>query len=171
MDVLLVDGYNIIGDWDELIKLRKRDIAQARKRLIERMEEYQAYAGNRIIIVFDALYVKGTEHRELYNGVEVIYTREDETADECIERLVKSLKNVNNEVYVATSDYMEQRTIFSRGALRIPARELQLNIEHYENNVSDQLDNRHERQERRVKDQIDKDILLKLEEMRRRKSR
>lgn len=169
MDVLLVDGYNIIGAWDELIKLQKRDIAQARKRLIERMEEYQAYAGNRIIIVFDALYVKGTEHRELYNGVEIIYTREDETADECIERLVKSFKNVNNEVYVATSDYMEQRTIFSRGALRIPARELQLNIEHYENNLPAQLENRRERHERQVKDQIDQDVLLKLEKMRRRK--
>src|SRR5699024_1549410 len=111
MDVLLVDGYNIIGDWDELIKLREQDIAQARKRLIELMEEYQAYTGRRVIIVFDALYVKGTEHHELYNNLEIIYTREEETADECIERLVKSFKNVNNEVYVATSDYMEQRTI------------------------------------------------------------
>lgn len=168
MDVLLVDGYNIIGDWDELIRLRERDIAQARKRLIERMEEYQAYAGNRIIIVFDALYVKGTEHRQLYNGVEVIYTREDETADECIERLVKSLKNVNNEVYVATSDYMEQRTIFSRGALRIPARELQLNIEHYESNLPRQLA-RKQRHERQVRNQIAEDVLSKLEKMRRRK--
>lgn len=168
MDVLLVDGYNIIGDWDELIKLREKDIAQARKRLIERMEEYQAYAGNRIIIVFDALYVKGTEHRQLYNGVEVIYTREDETADECIERLVKSLKNVNNEVYVATSDYMEQRTIFSRGALRIPARELQLNIEHYESNVPRQLA-RNRRHERQVRNQINEDVLSKLEKIRRRR--
>lgn len=169
MDVLLVDGYNIIGAWDELIKLRKRDIAQARKRLIERMEEYQAYAGNRVIIVFDALYVKGTEHRQLYNGVEVIYTREDETADECIERLVKTFKNVNNEVYVATSDYMEQRTIFSRGALRMPARELQLNIEHYEKNIPLKLERNRDRHEGQVKDQLDHDILRKLEQMRRRK--
>lgn len=170
MDVLLVDGYNIIGDWDELIKLREKDIAQARKRLIERMQEYQAYAKNRIIIVFDALYVKGTEHRQLYNGVEVIYTREDETADECIERLVKSLKNVNNEVYVATSDYMEQRTIFSRGALRMPARELQLNIEHYERNVLPQL-TQNRRREGQVREYVDQEVLSKLEEMRRRKER
>lgn len=170
MDVLLVDGYNIIGDWDELIKLREKDIAQARKRLIERMQEYQAYAKNRIIIVFDALYVKGTEHRQLYDGVEVIYTREDETADECIERLVKSLKNVNNEVYVATSDYMEQRTIFSRGALRMPARELQLNIEHYERNVLPQL-TQNRRREGQVREYVDQEVLSKLEEMRRRKER
>lgn len=169
MDVLLVDGYNIIGAWDELIKLRRRDIAQARKRLIERMEEYQAYAGNRIIIVFDALYVQGTEHRQIYNGVEIIYTREDETADECIERLVKSLKTVDNEVYVATSDYMEQRTIFSRGALRISARELLLNIEHYEKNIPAQLEQPNIRPERQVKDQLAPDILYKLEEIRRRK--
>ncbi|HLS23710.1 MAG TPA: NYN domain-containing protein [Pseudogracilibacillus sp.] len=170
MDVLVVDGYNIIGAWDELIKLREKDIAQARKRLIERMQEYQAYSKNRVIIVFDALYVQGTEHRQFHNGVEVIYTQENETADECIERLVKSLKHVDNEVYVATSDYMEQRTIFSRGALRMPARELLLHIEHFERTIPEQIESPRS-YNGRVSDRLDKKILLKLEEMRRRGKR
>lgn len=161
MDVVLVDGYNIIGDWDELIKLRRRDIAQARKRLIEHMEEYQAYTGRRVIIVFDALYVKGTEHHQTHNKVEIIYTREDETADECIERLVKSLKNVNNEVYVATSDYMEQRTIFSRGALRMPARELLQDVEHVKRNVPIDFERPIKRRST-VDERINQDVLKKL---------
>jgi len=42
-------------------------------------------------------------------------------------------------VYVATSDYMEQRTIFSRGALRISARELFIEINSMESAVEDHL--------------------------------
>lgn len=102
MDVLVVDGYNVIGDWDELNRLKVKDIGQARNRLIELLAEYKAFTGNRVIVVFDALYVKGVESRKSKNNVEVIYTKEDETADECIERQIKSLKNVKNQVYVAT---------------------------------------------------------------------
>lgn len=169
MEILVIDGYNIIGASDELSRLKRRDIGQARKRLIEQMEEYQAYTGNHIIIVFDALYVKGNEHRQIYNGIEIIYTREDETADECIERLVKSLKNVNNEVYVATSDYMEQRTIFSRGALRMSARELLLNIANLEENFSTQIESKYNKKGE-MKIPLDEKVLAKLEEIRRRKN-
>src|SRR5699024_7528155 len=129
MDVLVVDGYNVIGDWDELISLRKKDISLARDKLIEILTEYQTFTQNRVIIVFDALYVKRQESKQQWINVEVIYTNEDETADECVELLVSSLTNVENQVYVATSDYMEQRTIFSRGALRISARELRIEMD------------------------------------------
>src|SRR5699024_11594907 len=76
-------------------------------------------------------------------NVVVIYTNEDETADECIERLVSSLKNVKNQVYVATSDYMEQRTIFSRGALRISARELRIEMDNMADAVEQELQKQH----------------------------
>jgi|SRR5690625_78465 len=166
MDILVVDGYNIIGDWDELNRLKRIDISQARNRLIELLVEYKAFTGFRIIVVFDALYVKGTESRKLINNVEIIYTREKETADECIERLVKSLKNVKNQVYVATSDYMEQRTIFSRGALRISARELQLEIKGMETNIRTQLENKYNN---RVQSRIpmNGNVLKKFEKWRR----
>jgi predicted RNA-binding protein with PIN domain len=139
MDVLVVDGYNVIGAWEELVALKQKDIGQARDRLIEILVEYQAFTHHRVIIVFDALFVKGKESRKAVKTVEIIYTKEEETADECIERLVKSLKNVKNQVYVATSDYMEQRTIFSRGALRISARELLIEINNMESWIAGQL--------------------------------
>lgn len=139
MDVLVVDGYNVIGDWEELVYLKRKDIGLARTKLIDILVEYQAFTGNRIIIVFDALYVQGTESRKSVNTVEIIYTKEDETADECIERLVPTLKNVKNQVYVATSDYMEQRTIFSRGALRISARELLIEMNDMDKAVKTEL--------------------------------
>src|SRR5690625_846925 len=166
MDILVVDGYNIIGDWDELNRLKRIDISQARNRLIELLVEYKAFTGFRIIVVFDALYVKGTESRKLINNVEVIYTKENETADECIERLVKSLKNVKNQVYVATSDYLEQRTIFSRGALRISARELLIEINGMESNINDQLI-QHSKAQPKLKISMEENVLKKFEKWRR----
>src|SRR5699024_12365243 len=58
----------------------------------------------------------------------------------CIERLVQSLKNVKNQEYVATSDYLEQRTIFSRGALRKSARELLIEINDMDTNIKGQME-------------------------------
>ena len=54
MDILLVDGYNIIGAWPELRVLKDQDLAMARDILISRMAEYQAYTGYKVISVFDA---------------------------------------------------------------------------------------------------------------------
>lgn len=166
MNVLVVDGYNIIGAWDELNYLKRKDIGLARDRLLEILVEYKAYIGERVIVVFDALYVKGQESKQSVNNIEVIYTKEDETADECIERLVKSLKTVKNQVYVATSDYLEQRTIFSRGALRISARELLIEINSMHSNISDQLIQQSKKQPKRGLD-MDDELREKLEKIRR----
>lgn len=126
MNILVVDGYNIIGAWNILKAVKDQEIAQARDMLIEYMAEYQAYTGDRVIIVFDAYYVQGMASKLKTFKVEVLYTKEKETADERIERIVSDLNNVRDQVYVATSDYAEQRTIFGRGALRKSARELYL---------------------------------------------
>lgn len=166
MDVLVVDGYNIIGAWDELKILKQKDFDQARNRLIEILEEYRFLTKNRVIVVFDALYVKGLGNRHAINEVEVIYTREDETADECIERLVRSLKKVDNQVYVATSDYMEQRTIFSRGALRKSARELQMDLASMKTQINEQLDHFQQNKPRGTI-QFDKEVKERLEQLRR----
>ncbi|MGV3266941.1 NYN domain-containing protein [Cytobacillus pseudoceanisediminis] len=124
MDILLVDGYNIIGAWPELRELKNKDLSSARDRLIEKMAEYQGYSGYRVIIVFDAHYVKGTEKKFKDSKVEVIFTRNNETADERIEKLAIDLSNIKTQIHVATSDFTEQWVIFGQGALRKSAREL-----------------------------------------------
>ncbi len=63
----------------------------------------------------------GVRQRYDQYKVEVIFTEEDKTADSYIERTAAEL----NLVEVATSDLNEQWTIFSQGALRVPARELE----------------------------------------------
>lgn len=166
MDVLLVDGYNIIGDWDELKRLRDIDLGQARQLLIERMAEYQAYLGIRVIIVFDAYEVKGVEAKDKQYNVEIIYTKEKETADQCIERLVKQIINVQTKVYVATSDFVEQRTIFQQGAYRKSARELEIEVNQLKNEINYDIKS-FEIEKKGRSLPINQDILAQLEKMRR----
>lgn len=166
MDVLIVDGYNIIGAWDELKKIKQEDIGQARDLLIEMMADYRAYTGDRVIVVFDAHFVTGSESKLKAFNVEIIYTKENETADECIERLVTNVKNVVNQVYVATSDYTEQRVIFGRGALRKSARELYIEYQGTLTAIEKKLT--YERKGKpQTKISIDQDILDIFEKMRR----
>lgn len=136
MDILLVDGYNIIGAWPELQRLKMKDFAAARNLLIEKMAEYQAVTGFKVIIVFDAHLVTGTEKKIKNRKVDVIFTRKNETADERIEKLAKELNNIKTQIHVATSDFTEQWQIFGQGALRKSARELLNEMNNVENSIT-----------------------------------
>lgn len=61
--ILLVDGYNVIGAWPELSFLKDRDLEAARDKLIEWMAEYQSYTGYRVVVVFDAQFVRGVKRK------------------------------------------------------------------------------------------------------------
>ncbi|HSU80026.1 MAG TPA: NYN domain-containing protein [Candidatus Angelobacter sp.] len=134
--VLLVDGYNIIGAWPKLKTLKNIDFHAAREQLIRDMAEYQSFKGWKVVIVFDAHLSPGVEKKSKQSRVEVIYTREKETADERIEKLVSHYMNVKTNVYVATSDLTEQWTIFTQGALRMSARELITEISQINRQIS-----------------------------------
>jgi predicted RNA-binding protein with PIN domain len=135
MDILLVDGYNIIGAWPELRRLKEKDLAAARDRLVEKMAEYQGYSGYRVIIVFDAHFVQGTEKIYKNYNVEVIFTKENESADERIERMAIGMNNRRTQIHVATSDFTEQWAIFGQGALRLSARELLIEMNTVEKRI------------------------------------
>ena len=141
MQILLVDGYNIIGAWSELRKLKKDKLLDARDRLIEQMAEYKAFTGIRVIVVFDAHLVPGIENKKTQYDVEIIYTRENETADERIEKLTRELSGRRVQIYVATSDMTEQRVIFGQGALRKSARELEIEMLSISSNITKKVKN------------------------------
>ena len=141
MDILLVDGYNIIGAWPELQELKNKDLAAARDRLVEKMAEFQGYTGYRVIVVFDAYGVQGFEKKYKNYKVDVIFTKENETADERIEKLAIALSNRKTQIHVATSDFTEQWAIFGQGALRISARELLIEMNSIERAIENQVEN------------------------------
>jgi len=124
-EFLLVDGYNIINAWPELSEeVKKVDLSSARDRLIDIMADYSASTGIIVIIVFDAHQVdKNIRTNYIINGVEVVYTKEGETADHYIEKIADAIGR-EEKVRVATSDWIEQQIVMGRGAGRISAREL-----------------------------------------------
>jgi len=122
--VLLVDGYNIINAWPNLSELKNDDLEAAREKLIEIMADYAAQVGIAVIVVFDAHQVEKSRGAS-YNiyGIQVVFTKEGETADHYIEKVADLLGREGN-VKVATSDWIEQQIVLGRGATRISAREL-----------------------------------------------
>ncbi len=127
-EYLLVDGYNIIFAWDELKKIADEDLDAARAELVKIMCNYQGYCGYEVIVVFDAYRVKG-RHRDVerYYNINIVYTKESETADTYIERVSRELSR-KHRVRVATSDGPEQMIIFGNGAMRISAAELEARV-------------------------------------------
>ena len=109
-EYLLVDGYNIIFAWPELRELAKINLDSARDKLMDIMCNYQGYRGCRLILVYDAYKVKGNPGSVMkYHNIEVVYTKEAETADQYIERTTHELgaKPRKYRVTVATSDALE----------------------------------------------------------------
>lgn len=123
-EYLLVDGYNIIFAWPELRELAKINLDSARDKLMDIMCNYQGYRGCRLILVYDAYKVKGNPGSVMkYHNIEVVYTKEAETADQYIERTTHELgaKPRKYRVTVATSDALEQMIIWGNGATRMSA--------------------------------------------------
>ncbi|VEI05490.1 NYN domain-containing protein [Kurthia zopfii] len=166
MEILLVDGYNIIGAWKELQQLKQRSLVDSRDRLIEMMADYQAFSGMRVIVVFDAYLVPGRATKLKQHNVEVIFTKSKETADARIERLTNELMNRRTKVYVATSDMTEQNVIFGNGALRKSAREFEIDYLTTQKDISEKVQESVQKIPVR-KINISDEVAIKLEEMRR----
>ena len=120
-EYLLVDGYNVIFAWEELRELAKDNIDGARNMLVEILSNYQGYKKCEVILVFDAYKVKGNREIEKVNNVNIVYTKEAETADMYIETVTHKLAK-NHKVRVVTSDALEQLIILGNGALRVSSR-------------------------------------------------
>ncbi len=120
-EYLLVDGYNIIHAWDSLRSIAEENLDAARHRLIERLRNFQGFKQSPVIVVFDAYKVKGNPGSiQHLGGLDVVYTKEAETADMYIEKATYDLRK-HHRVRVATSDGLEQVIILGHGALRVPA--------------------------------------------------
>ena len=129
IEYLLVDGYNVIFSWDELAALAKENLDSARQHLMDILCNYQGFVQCRLILVFDAYRVKGGQEKVLqYHNIDIVYTKEAESADMYIEKVSHELGR-KYRVTVATSDALEQLIVIGQGAVRISSRELKEEVE------------------------------------------
>jgi predicted RNA-binding protein with PIN domain len=99
---IIVDGYNLIRQSDTFRHSEMKSLEEGRNALIRSLAGYRKLRGHRITVVFDG-WEGGSprEERDLAFGVEIIYSRLGEKADEVIKRL---LKTGSEEILVVTSD-------------------------------------------------------------------
>lgn len=134
--LLFVDGYNIIGAWPPLSRLRDREsLSVARDQLVEALTNYSAYQGFRTRIVFDAYGQRQPSFREtVTHDVSIHYTDFGQTADTCIEKwcsdLRKDVQYFNLRLIVATSDQAQRHTVTGYGAEWMSAQRLARDIEY-----------------------------------------
>lgn len=126
---LIVDGYNMIFSWDILKELARDSLDTARQRLMDILSNYCGYKSCRLVLVFDGYKVKGNAGSTFdYHHIQVVYTKQDETGDLFIERLLQDIGK-NYAVRVATSDSLIQLSALRAGVLRLSAKELWLEVE------------------------------------------
>ena len=136
---LLVDGYNIIFAWNHLKKLAEESLESARIELLHILSNYGSQKSEKIIVVFDAYRVaKNSGSISKYNQIDVVYTKEAETADQYIERLVEKIRP-DYDVTVATSDVLEQIIIMGKGARRISAEHFEEEVERVLKKIQKQI--------------------------------
>jgi hypothetical protein len=87
---LVIDGYNLLHVNRSLINLNSTRLQWERERLIDRLSTYQEHKSCGITVVFDG-WQEGwsTETREKKKGIEVLFSKLGEKADEVIKRFVK----------------------------------------------------------------------------------
>jgi predicted RNA-binding protein with PIN domain len=123
MEYLLVDGYNIINAWKDVFNL------------LAMLSNYEGYKKVKIIVVFDAHLVSGGKEKvENYDNIIIVYTGENQTADNYIERFVYKYSN-ENIIRVVTSDYLEQSIVLRNGGARMTPRELRKEIDDARKNM------------------------------------
>jgi len=133
--VLLVDGYNVIGCWHELKRVRDEDgLEEARRLLVECLMNYSAYQGYDTRVVFDAQYRDCPSNREVISSyLSVCYTDFGQTADTYIEIACSAFRNdlrkFHSRLIVATNDRAQQLTVVGYGAECISAEQLAAEVD------------------------------------------
>jgi predicted RNA-binding protein with PIN domain len=88
---VIVDGYNLIGASPRYRSEREKAMEIAREALIEDLRRYKQHKGLRITVVFDGTF---THHinasKSSYKGIQIIYSRATERADDVIVRMAEA---------------------------------------------------------------------------------
>ena len=168
MKFIFIDGYNVINSWSNLKKEKEISLDSARQKLIDILHNYGAIHQCKIMLVFDGYRVVGNlENKYEYNkNITIIFTKSGETADAYIEREIHNIGR-RFEVSVVTSDSLEQQTIFQRGATRISSIEFYNMVFNTSEDIKRASTKSNQYDKSTLQDNVDEDILNKLEAMRR----
>lgn len=114
---ILVDGYSLLHAWAELAPGRARHSAEARDALIQKLTHYRDATGVPITIFFDGSFPRGAGPKPGSSSeVEVLFSRDGQTADQMIERAAHRFQ-AYGQVLAVTDDVAERDTVIAFGGL------------------------------------------------------
>ena len=112
---VIVDAYNLIMTSAEYGAVKGGRMQGAREGLVRDIVRYKKVRGHKVTLVFDATGAGGIERTvDKKEGVNVIFTKRDETADDVIIEMVE--RGSGGERVVVTSDVAVLRGAKRRGA-------------------------------------------------------
>lgn len=165
-EYLLVDGYNVIFAWKDLKELARVNIEAARNKLMDILCNYQGFKRCMVILVFDAYKVEGYALEiQKYHNIHVVYTKEAETADQYIEKVVHEIGR-KYHVTVVTSDGVEQVVTLGQGGKLISAREFREEVEITKHLIREEYEKRRESGKNYLFNHMDKELAEEMEEVR-----
>ncbi|EHL15902.1 hypothetical protein HMPREF9630_01459 [Peptoanaerobacter stomatis] len=166
--ILIVDGYNVINAWEDLKKLSEENLEYAREKLNYVISEYAQFKGYKTIIVYDAYKVKDSVTRyEKIKNLEIVFTKEKETADTYIERYITELGPKKFlDITVATDDIAEQQVVSGKGGNRISTRQLYIEVNNAQVKIQEKIQKTVKNKRNTLDDFLDKEMIEKLNDMR-----
>jgi predicted RNA-binding protein with PIN domain len=170
--ILLVDGYNIVGVWGELKKIRDRlGLEEARRNLVSHLTGFAAFHGYDTQVVFDAQYQDTPGTREVVTQqLSIHYTNFGQTADTYIEKACadfrQDLRKYSQRLIVATSDRAQRLTVIGYGAEWMSANQLANEIDLTVNRVRRNQNQRKQPRGRFLMNSLNPEAVEKLERLR-----
>ena len=151
---------------DELKELAKVSIEAARDKLMDILCNYQGYKKCVLILVFDAYKVEGYALEiQKYHNIHVVYTKEAETADQYIEKVVHHIGR-KYHVTVVTSDGVEQVITMGQGGTRISSRDFLEEIEYTKKLIEEDNEKQRVSDRNYLFDHADEEFVKKMEKIR-----
>ena len=116
---IIVDGYNFIGSHQGL----RGDIKGRREELIQRLARYRVLKRYSVTVVFDGLRSGWSdEHGEVREGVQVVFSRHGESADQVISRMAWELGSAS---VVVSSDREVAKAVQQAGGVTVRTSEFE----------------------------------------------
>jgi len=120
---IIIDGYNLIRQSDSLRRYERFSLEEGRKALISFIAGYRKHKEHKVTIVFDGWeHGPAEEERDRRQGIDIVYSRRGEKADDLIKRCVEK---IGEEIVVVTSDRDIADFVVRRGGTAISSGEFE----------------------------------------------
>ena len=113
--LLIIDGYNLIHQDEELKRFLDDSLESARKQLANKAARIAPMLAEKCVIVFDGKSGGRGIQRSKEDTIEIIFSPRHQTADTIIERITHCAIQPE-KICVVTSDHAEQMIISAAGA-------------------------------------------------------